>query len=101
MTKKYIPGEGEVFKGYIPAVKKIIHVSAGVASLNPDVVLSDTGVYEIVNVTMPIIVFQTWTQVEEAFTTSVTLTIGDTGSAARYGADTTMNLIHISEPTRL
>lgn len=92
MTKKYIPGEGEIFKGYIPAVKKILHVSAGVATTNPDVVLGDTGVYEIVSVSMPIVVFNTWTQVEEAFTASVTLTIGDTASADRYGVDTTMNV---------
>ena len=92
MASKNIPEVGEIFKGYIPAVKKVAHVSFGVASGNPDVAVGETGVYDLVNVTVPIIVFQTWTQVEEAFTTSVTATLGDTGSAARYGTDTGMNI---------
>lgn len=91
MAEKFIPEQGEIFKGYIPAVKKVLHVSLGVATANPDVVIGDTGVYELVSVAVPVIVFNSWTQVEEAFTTSVTVTLGDTGSAARYGVDTTMN----------
>lgn len=91
MTAKVIPGEGEIFKGYVPAVRKVIHVSFGVSTANPDVAIGDLGVYQLVDVTMPIIVFNVWTQVEEAFTASVTATLGDTGSAARYGADTTIN----------
>jgi len=92
MANKNIPEVGEIFKGYIPGVRKIAHVSFGVASASPDVSVGETGVYELVNVTVPVVVFQTWTQVEEAFTTSVTATIGDTGSAARYGNDTGMNI---------
>lgn len=91
MTAKIIPGVGEVFKGYVPAVKKVIHVTFGVSSANPDVAVGETGVYPLVDVTVPVIVFQTWTQIEEAFTASVTTTIGDTGSAARYGTDTGIN----------
>lgn len=90
MTEKFIPGEGEVFSGYIPAHKKVLHVTYGVDSASPDVVVSDCGVYTLVDVTMPLMVTGLWTQIEEAFTTSVTNTIGDSGSAARYSDDTTI-----------
>lgn len=90
MGAKSIPEVGEIFKGYIPAVKKVAHVSFGVASALPDVEVGEQAVYQLIDVTMPVVVFNVWTQVEEAFTASVTATIGDTGSAARYGADTTI-----------
>jgi hypothetical protein len=91
MTAKFIPGEGEIFKGFIPAVRKLLHVSFGVSSANPDVAVGETGVYNLVDVTVPIVVFALYTQTEEAFTASVTATIGDTGGADRYIADTTIN----------
>jgi hypothetical protein len=89
MTKKNIPGIGEQFSGYVPAVRKTLHVTFG-ADTTADVIVGETGVYELVNVDMPIIVFKTWSQVETAFTSSVTATVGDTGSAARYHTDTGM-----------
>lgn len=92
MTAKIIPAAGEVFSGYIPAHRKLIHVSIGTATANPDITLSATGVYQVVDVTMPIVVFKVWFQTEEAWTTNATLTLGDTGSAARYSADTTTNV---------
>jgi hypothetical protein len=92
MSAKIIPGVGEVFKGYVPAVKKIAHVSFGVASASPDVAVGETGVYTLIDVTVPVVVFGLWTQTEEAFTSSVTATIGDTGGADRYIADTTANI---------
>lgn len=92
MAAKIIPGVGETFNGYIPSLRKMLHVSIGVATANPDVTLSATGVYTIVDVTMPIVVHKVWFQTAEAWTTSATLTTGDTGSAARYSADTTTNV---------
>ncbi len=92
MAAKYIPGVGEVFSGYVPSHRKLIHVSIGTATANPDVVLGATGVYTLVNVTTPIVVHKVFFQTEEAWTSSATLTTGDTGSAARYSADTTTNV---------
>jgi hypothetical protein len=83
MTKKFIPGEGEEFKGYIPAVKKVLHVTYGPSTTN-DVVTSDCGVYTLVDVGLPIMVFSVKALVETAFTASVTGTLGDTASADRY-----------------
>ena len=91
MSAKVIPGVGEVFKGYVPAVKKVAHVSFGVASASPDVTVAEIASYQLIDVTVPIIVFGIWTQVEEAFTSSVTATLGDSDGADRYIADTTMN----------
>lgn len=91
MGAKSIPEVGEIFKGYKPAVKKIAHVSFGVASASPDVSVAEIAEYVLVDVTMPVMVFGVWTQVEEAFTASVTATVGDSGSLDRYIADTTIN----------
>jgi len=92
MTAKFIPGVGQAFLGDIPAVKKVLHVSYGVSSANPDVVASDIGVVNLVDITVPVVIFGAWVQTEEAWTTSVTGTIGDTGGADRYFADTTINM---------
>lgn len=83
MTAKFIPGEGEVFKGYVPAVKKLLHVTYG-PSTTADVSTTDCGVYTLVDVTMPVIVWSVKYWVETAFTAAVTSTLGDTASAARY-----------------
>jgi hypothetical protein len=93
MGAKHIPEVGEIFKGYIPGVRKVAHVSFGVASASPDVTVAEiAAAVQLVDVTVPVIVFGMWTQVEEAFTASVTATIGDTGGADRYFADTTINI---------
>jgi hypothetical protein len=91
MANKNIPEQGEVFDGYIPAKREILHVTVGSAT-TADVVVGDTGVYTLVAVTEPIMVFGVWTQCATAFTTSVTLTIGDSTTADLFLADTTMNI---------
>jgi hypothetical protein len=45
-----------------------------------------------VKVTEPIMVFGAWTETATAFTTSVTLTVGDSTTADLFFADTTMNI---------
>ena len=86
-----IPDEGEVYAGYMPAKRQITHVTLG-SSTDADVVVGDLGVYKIVTVTEPIMIFGIWTQCATAFTTSVTLTLGDCGTAALFFDDTTMNI---------
>lgn len=91
MTVKHIPEEGEIFVGAVPAKVELAHVTIGSATTN-DVVLAEiAAAVPIFNVTRPIVVFGVWTQTEVAFTASVTLTIGDTTTADRFLADTTIN----------
>src|SRR5512138_2694632 len=89
MTNKHIPEEGEVFDGYVPAKRELLHVTVGAAT-TADVVVGDVATYTLVDVTEPIVVFGLWTQVETAFTASVTLTIGDSTTADLFIADTTI-----------
>lgn len=91
MTMKHIPEEGEVFVGYVPAKRELLKVTVG-ASTDADVVVGETGVYTLVNVNEPIVVFGIWTQCATAFTTSVTLTLGDSTTADLFMSDTTMNI---------
>lgn len=83
MGAKLIPGEGEVFKGYVPAVRKLLHVTYG-PDTTADVLVTDCGVYQLVDVGMPVIVHKVYAFIETAFTASVTATLGDTASADRY-----------------
>lgn len=80
---KNIPEVGEVFNGYVPANMQVQLVKVGSASTN-DLVVGDTGEYTLVTVSEPIAIFGMWTQVETAFTASVTATIGDSGGADRF-----------------
>lgn len=92
MTKLHrIPEEGEIFAGYVPAKRQVQRVTIG-ASSDADVQVGDLGVYKLVNVSEPIMVFGMWTQCATAFTGSVTLTIGDSTTAALFFDDTTMNI---------
>lgn len=91
MTAKHIPEEGEIFNGYVPAKRELLHLTIGAAS-TADIQVGETGVYTLVNITEPIAVFGAWTQTETAFTTSVTLTIGDSTTADLFFSDTTMNI---------
>jgi len=91
MTVKHIPETGEVFVGYVPAKRQVAHVTIG-SSSDADIQVGETGVYTLVNVTEPIVVFGLWSQCATAFTTSVTLTIGDSTTADLFLADTTMNI---------
>lgn len=88
---KAIPEVGEVFTGYVPAKRELAHLTIGAAT-TADIVVGETGVYTLVDVTEPIVVFGVWTQCETAFTTSVTLTIGDSTTADLFMSDTTMNI---------
>lgn len=90
MTNKAIPEVGQTFVGDVPSVQKLLHVTVGSATTN-DVVVGEVAVSTIVDVTVPIVITAMWTQVEVAFTSSVTLDIGDSGSAARFTSDTTIN----------
>jgi hypothetical protein len=92
MGAKAIPEVGQRFLGDKPAAQKLLHVSFGVSSASPDVAVAETATYTLVDVTVPIVVTGLWVQVEEAFTSSVTVTLGDTGGADRYIADTTANI---------
>lgn len=85
-----IPAEGEQFAGYVPAKRSIAHASFGVSTASPDLVVGDTAEYVLFNVSRPIVVFGLWTQTEEAWTTSVTASIGDSGTVDLFIADTTM-----------
>jgi hypothetical protein len=89
MTAKRIPAEGEIFKGYVPANRQVLHVTVG-ADSSADVQVGETGAYTLVSVAEPIIVFGQWNQIETAFTASVTLDIGDSTTAALLTSDTTI-----------
>lgn len=88
--KAQIPGIGEQFTGYVPADRRLLKVSVGASSNNPDVPVLETGEYALVSVSRPIVVFGAWTQVSEAFSASVTATIGDSDGTSRFFDDTTI-----------
>jgi hypothetical protein len=88
---RYIPAVGETFKGYVPAVRQVHKITIG-SSSDADIQVGETGVYKLVTVSEPVTVFGMWTQCETAFTTSVTLTVGDSTTADLFFADTTMNI---------
>lgn len=69
---------------------RLAHVTAGFATTN-DVVLGDTATYTLFAMDEPCVVLAMYTQIETAFTASVTLDIGDTGSATRLSSDTTID----------
>lgn len=83
MTAKSIPELGEQFKGYVPGLKKVLHVTYG-PDTTADVVTTDCGVYQLVDVNMPLLVWSVKAWIGTAFTASVTSTIGDTADVDRY-----------------
>lgn len=83
MAAKLIPGVGEQFKGYVPAVKKLLHVTYG-PDTTADVLTTDCGVYNLVDVGMPLIVWTVKAFIGTAFTAAVTSIVGDTADADRY-----------------
>ena len=88
MTAKNIPNEGETLVvNNVPV--QFAHVTVGSSTTN-DVVVGDIATYTLFNVDEPIVILNMWTQIETAFTASVTLDIGDTGSSTRYQSDTTI-----------
>lgn len=89
MAKKFIPGEGEIFKGYVPGVKKVLHVTYG-PDTTADVLVTDCGTYTLVDVGMPVIVWSAKAWIETAFTASVTSTLGDSVDVDRYMDATAM-----------
>ena len=86
---KFIPGEGQMISGSVPAAIETAHLTFGAAT-TADVVVGDTAVYTLWTVSRPIMVYGLWTQTETAWTTSVTGTIGDSTTADLFIADTTM-----------
>jgi hypothetical protein len=87
MTKKFIPGEGQVKSGMVPAGKFIHHITVGSAT-TCDIVVGDLGVYDLIDVTEPIIVYGVYTEVVTAFTASVAMTLGDSADVDRYADNT-------------
>ena len=81
MANKFIPQEGEPFTG--PGVKKVLHVTYG-PDTAADVSATDCGVFTLVDVTVPVIVWSAKAFIETAFTAAVTTTVGDSASAERY-----------------
>lgn len=88
MAAKSIPEVGETFKGYVPAVKQVLHVTYG-PDTAADVSTTDCGDYTLVDVGMPMIVWSVKYFVETAFTASVTSDIGDASDTDRYLASGT------------
>lgn len=82
---KILPQYGQ---GVSPA-RQAVHISAGFAS-TADVQLSATAAYDLFNVDDPIAVVALWTRVSTAFTASVALDIGDSGSTERFSGSTTI-----------
>lgn len=85
-----IPEVGEIFAGHVPASMKLHKITVGSDS-SADVVVGSTGEYVLANVTRPVAIFGMWTQTDTPFTASVTLTLGDSTTADRFFADTTIN----------
>lgn len=89
MSAKNIPEVGEIFKGYVPSVKQVLHVTYG-PDTAADVSVTDCGDYTLVNVGMPVIVWSVKAFIETAFTASVTSDIGDASDTDRYLASGTI-----------
>lgn len=87
MSAKMIPAEGEVFVGHVPAVRKLAHVTVGVASNSPDVTLTgEVGqVATLFDVNVPIVVTKFWTQVTDGFLTdTAAVAFGDSDDIDRF-----------------
>lgn len=70
---------------------QLAHVVVGTDTAACDVIVGDTNIYTIFEVDRRLLISNVWTQTETAFTTNVTMTIGDTTTLDRFMADTTMN----------
>jgi hypothetical protein len=68
----------------------IAKVTVGSATTN-DITVGEIATHTLFAVDETALIMHVWTQVNTAFTSSVTLDIGDTGSAARFTSDTTIN----------
>lgn len=90
MGARAIPEVGQKFLGDKPAARKMLHVTFGVASADPDVAVLETGVYTLVDITVPAVITDVWTMVAEAFGGTVTVDIGDSDDVDRYTSDTTI-----------
>lgn len=89
MPNNEIPAVGEVFKGYVPSTRQIRKLTLGAAATN-DVPVGEIAAYTLADVTEPIVVFGVYTQVETAFTSSVTVALGDSDVADRFHASGTI-----------
>jgi hypothetical protein len=102
MAAKTIPAVGEWLAADVPGIHKIAHITLGVSTQSPDVVCGDTALYPLFTLTEPAVLFHMWTEVEEAFTASVALTLGDSGDVDRYAnaatiADTTAGTVFVAD----
>jgi hypothetical protein len=87
---RYIPEVGEQFTGYVPSKIQLHKITVG-SDTTADVTVGETGEYVLASVSRPVAIFNMWTQTATAFTTNVTLTLGDSTSTDRFFADTTIN----------
>ena len=87
---KSIPYVGEPVLDGFPALVKTAKVTFGAASGDPDVDLSATGTYNLITLPANCVVLGVRTNIHEAFTTSVTITIGDSDDLDGYCTDTTL-----------
>lgn len=72
---------GETYVGDNPGILKVKHITIGVSTASPDVVVGDAAVVKLFTVPAGTLIVGSRTRVKEAFTSSVTLAIGDTDSA--------------------
>jgi len=90
MAVKTIPAVGEIYLGDVPATRRLLHVSVGAATTSPDITVGDAAAYPIVTFGANTLIYAAWTQVTEAFTASVTVTLGDSDAADYFHASATI-----------
>jgi hypothetical protein len=79
---KSIPYLGENYLGDFPAPIRCARVTFGVSSTASDVDVDATGVYQLFKLPVGAVLLNAGTRVLEAFTASVTITVGDSDGAA-------------------
>ena len=94
MTIKSIPEVGEIFGGYVPAKRELLHITVGGvdAATTTDLILSSaaTASYTLVNVDVPIVLYTIYTMVETAFTAVVDLEIGNSTTVDNWSDEATI-----------
>jgi hypothetical protein len=88
MTKS-IPYVGETYLGDFPAPMKVARVTFGFSS-DDDVPMAAQGVYDLITLPANAVVLSAKTIVKTAFTSSVTITIGDSDDADGWSASATI-----------
>jgi hypothetical protein len=75
---------GPAFKGSNAASVKSIRITVGATGSNPDVIVDNAATYQILSIPAGVYIQEVAARVITAFTTSVTITLGDTNAAAGY-----------------